>query len=74
MAEATENLVLEHLRAIRQDIGDMKAGMREIRTEIMNLRQQLHIIQGDGLRQEQIIASVSLDVDRIKTRLTLNDA
>jgi hypothetical protein len=74
MTEATENLVLEHLRSIRADIADLKNGQRLIREELIGLRNQFHIMQGDSLRSEQSIATLTVDIDRIKNRLNLNDA
>ena len=74
MVESTENLVLEHLRAIRGDVGDVKRDVRSIRDELLGLRNQLHIMQGDSLRYEQTIAAMTLDLDRIKSRLSLADA
>lgn len=74
MTEKTENLVLEHLRAIRADIGDLKTSVRSVRDEIIGLRNQFHIMQGDTLRQEQSIAAINVDLDRIKSRLSLTDA
>ena len=74
MSEKTENLVLEHLRAIRTDVGDLKTSVRAIRDEIIGLRNQFHIMQGDALRQEQNIATMNVDLERIKSRLNLTDA
>jgi hypothetical protein len=74
MSEPTENLVVEILRRIQADIADLKNGQRGIREELIGLRNQLHIMQGDALRQEQGIAALAVDVDRIKSRLDLVDA
>jgi hypothetical protein len=70
MAE-TENLVLEVLRRLQTDLADVKQGQRSIRDELIGVRQQLHAMQGDILRQEQDIAGILVQLDRIKTRLDL---
>jgi hypothetical protein len=72
--EETENLVLELLRALRADISSLKAGQRDIKSEIISVRNQIHSMQGDFLRQEKDLAIVRVDVERIKERLNLVEA
>lgn len=68
MAE-TDNLVLEILRRLQADMADLKQGQRSLRDELIGVRQQLHAMQGDTLRQEQDIAGILVKLDRIHTRL-----
>ena len=70
MAEV-ENLVLDILRRMQGDMADLKQGQRSIREELISLRHQLHIMQGDGLRREQEVAGILVQLDRINTRLDL---
>jgi chromosome segregation ATPase len=72
--EETENLVLELLRALRADISSLKEGQRDIKSEIISVRNQIHSMQGDFLRQEKDLAIVRVDVERIKERLNLVEA
>ena len=65
---------LDHLRAIRKELGVLKDGQRDIKDEIISLRKQVHAFQGDSLRRDQTMAALDLNVDRINTRLELNDA
>jgi len=74
MTENIENLILEHLRAIRTDIASLKDGQKELKAEILSVKKYLHNVQGDALRREQTIASIQVDIDRIKMRLDLSDA
>jgi predicted nucleic acid-binding Zn-ribbon protein len=69
----TENLVLEILRRLQTDMTDLKQGQRSLRDELIGVRQQLHAMQGDILRQEQDIAGILVKLDRINTRLDLAD-
>ena len=46
MAEQPENIVLEHLRALRADIGDIKGGMRTLKAE-MATKSDLHSLRAD---------------------------
>jgi hypothetical protein len=70
MAE-TDNLVIEILRRMQADMSDLKQGQRSLRDELIGVRQQLHAMQGDLLRQEQDIAGILVKLDRIHTRLDL---
>ena len=66
-----ENLVLDILRRLQSDMADLKQGQRSIRDELIGVRQQLHVMQGDSLRREQEIAGIQVQLDRINTRLDL---
>ena len=70
MAEV-ENLVLDILRRLQSDIADLKQGQRSIRDELIGVRQQLHVMQGDNLRREQEVAGILVQLDRINIRLDL---
>ncbi len=74
MAGETENLVLELPRAIRGDIADIKADMREF-------RERLGLIEGQVAGHYALYATLSHRLDRvvedvqlIKRRLDLVDA
>ncbi len=70
MAEI-ENLVLDILRRLQSDMTDLKHGQRSIRDELIGVRQQLHVMQGDNLRSEQEVAGILVQLDRINIRLDL---
>jgi predicted nucleic acid-binding Zn-ribbon protein len=55
MAENVENLILEHLRAIRSDVTAVCEDMRELKTRLSISEQQY--------------ASISSRIDRIEARL-----
>jgi len=57
MAEV-ENLVLDILRRLQSDMADLKQGQRSIRDELIGVRQQLHVMQGDNLRSDQEVAGI----------------
>ena len=57
MAEV-ENLVLDILRCLQSDMADLKQGQRSIRDELIGVRQQLHVMQGDNLRSDQEVAGI----------------
>ena len=73
-----ENLVLDQLRAIRGDIGDLR---REFRSELGDLRQRVssmerHLanLQGDVALVHQRLDHLSERFERIERRLEPNDA
>ncbi len=74
MSSDPDNLVPEQLRRVLNGQEDLKRGQRELRAEIIALRQSLNALQGDGLRREEVMAGLQLDMDRIKARLELTDA
>jgi phage head maturation protease len=74
MNEKVENLVLEHLRAIRADMARLSDDMRGLRTEMMSVR---HHTRGLELSQDVDrgdLASMKVRLDRIEKRLELADA
>ena len=73
MVNDPQEIVLEHLRAMRSDIGDIKLDVRDLKVGINALRTEVNALRGDILRQERSIAAVEIDVDRINTRLGLHD-
>jgi hypothetical protein len=46
VAEEPENIVIEHLRGLRKDIGDMKAEMAT-KSDLQSLRADLHSLRAD---------------------------
>ena len=52
MDDKTDNLVLEHLRAIRTDLGEVKTDLREVKTrlglllsDIEQIRKRLNLVE-----------------------------
>lgn len=74
MVEDAHELILDHLRHIREEIGALKAGQKELKEGQISIRDEIHSIRGDFLRQERAIAALESDFDRIKTRLDIVDA
>ncbi len=74
MTENTENLVLEHLRAIRSDTADLKNRITNIELQITAMGQQLaglttavYAIHGNRIDR------IESQLDRINRRLELQD-
>ena len=71
MTEGTENLVLEHHRAIRGDMTGVKDDIRTIRAGITAMRQQLSGVITLQDHDHGDIAALKARVDRIERRLEL---
>lgn len=74
MADEPHNLILEHLRELRQEQRQLIADIREVRDGQTSIRHMLVAMQSDDLRQEAMLAAVRADVDTIKRRLNLVEA
>lgn len=74
MTENTENLVLEHLRAIRSDIGDIKDRLTQVELNTAMLGQQLGALTTAVYSGKNETQDLRRRVERIEQRLNLNDA
>ena len=66
MTDETENLVLEHLRRIRETQENHSHKLDDLRAQMIHLRE-------DALRREKALAHLEADMERIKIRLDLRD-
>ncbi len=73
MVDDPHELILDHLRAIRQDLSEAKRERAELKDAVLAGREDVNSLRGDVLRIERGLAAVEVDVDRIKVRLDLSD-
>lgn len=71
MTDEVQNLVLEHLRAIRADIAKIKDDGQTMKVEMVALRQQVSSIQTIQEYDHAEIAAIKVRLDRIERRLDL---
>ena len=69
----TDNIILEHLRAIRTDISHIKSDVADIKEQFVSFRLREHANNGENLVRDRRLASVEADIDTIKKRLELID-
>jgi len=74
MTEATDNLVLEHLRAIRADISNLNSGMRDVRSRLSSIESYIATIHGDQTRTGLTIDDLVARIERLEKRSGLIDA
>ena len=71
--KVTNELLLEVLKQLQSDNVDMKRSLQYLKQSVLSVRNDVHSLRSDILRQEKALAAVEVDVDRIKTRLDLVD-
>ncbi len=81
MADEPQSLVLEHLRAIRADVGLLREGQAEIALRLGSLEQQVAglrrdfaDLRADFVRLESRVDRLDQRVERIERRLDLVEA
>lgn len=75
MTEAvTSELIYEVLKQVREDVAHIRRRVEEHDEQFIRLREDIHGLRGDTLRQERTIAAVQVDIERINKRLGLKDA
>lgn len=73
MVDDPQELVLEHLRYIRSHVDTIEKEQRELKFAVLSVKEQVNDVRKDMIRQERAMASVEVDIDRIKVRLDLVD-
>jgi archaellum component FlaC len=71
MTENVENLVLEHLRAIRADVGDIKERMNRVELRLSVMEQTLGSLYALAGSDRESLHGLTRRVERIERRLEL---
>ena len=74
MTENIENLILEHLRALRGDVAQVKDRLSTVELRLSSLESQVASLHGDFAIVHARIDRVEHRLDRIETRLGLISA
>jgi len=74
MAEISSDLILEILKALQRDSGEVKSNIGDIKAELNAIRGHLISMQQDVHNVYGILGRHDLHLDRIERRLELNDA
>ncbi|WP_026380087.1 hypothetical protein [Afifella pfennigii] len=73
MTDEPDNLILEHLRAIRGDMAKLADGMQTLSAEMTAIRQHFSGVVTIQEHDHSDIAALKLRLDRIEKRLDLVD-
>jgi hypothetical protein len=71
MNEKVENLILEHLRALRAEAASTAEEIRGIRSEMRSMKQHMAAFMAHETTQDGDIAAMKLQLDRIGRRLDI---
>ncbi len=74
MTETTENLVLEHLRAIRADISALNGNMRDVKARLASIESYIATLHGDQTRASLTIDDLAARIERLEKRAGLIEA
>jgi hypothetical protein len=73
MTENTENLVLEHLRAIRNILGDHGERLNRIELRLSTIEQTLGALYAMSGSDRETLSGLMRRIERIERRLELQD-
>jgi hypothetical protein len=73
MNEKVENLILEHLRAMRADVSSINDEIRGMRGEMRAMKQHMAGFMTQEVNQDGDIAELKHRVGRIEKRLELSE-
>lgn len=74
MAPEVENLLLEHMRAIRAQLDELARGQGELRGRVSSMERHLANVQTDIALIHQRLDEQGIRLDRIERRLELTPA
>lgn len=72
MAEE-HNLLLEHLRALRSDMTDVKSGIRGLKEEMVGMRHHMGGFLTHESVQDEEIATLKARIERLEDRMNISD-
>jgi hypothetical protein len=74
MAKESSNLVLEYLRALRMDMGELRADVRDMKGRLTSIEVSAANLHGDFAGQSARIDRIESRLERIGNRLNLRVA
>lgn len=70
----TNELLYEVLKKLQAGQAEMKATLGDVVTQLIRVREDISNLRSDDLRRERVQAQMDVRLERIETRLNLNDA
>jgi prefoldin subunit 5 len=74
MTNEIENLILEHLRALRGDIAALKADTRDIKARLASIETYIATMHGDQARTAVSLDDLAERVERLEQRTGIIEA
>jgi hypothetical protein len=70
----TDNIILEHLRALRADSADVKSDLREVKARLASIESYIATLHGDQARTGIKVDDLVTRVERLEKRTGLIEA
>jgi len=70
----TSELIYEVLKQLQAGQSEMKATLGGVVVQLIRVREDINNLRSDDLRRERVQAQMDVRLERIETRLNLNDA
>ena len=71
MSDQPGNLILEHLRALRDQIRRVELGIDGLRADMVEVKERLGLLEGQGSSLSRRTDRIAGDVEQIKRRLEI---
>ncbi|WP_276118203.1 hypothetical protein [Pararhizobium qamdonense] len=73
MNDVSSELMYELLKRIQNDLSSLKDGQKDMRQDMLSLRNQFHLLQGDVNTMRGSIVHIDDRLERIENRLELRE-
>jgi predicted nucleic acid-binding Zn-ribbon protein len=73
MSDVSGELIYELLKRVHSDVAALKEGQRDLRQDMISVRNQIHGLQGDVNALRATTSNLEIRLDRIETRLDLRE-
>ncbi|KQY20934.1 hypothetical protein [Rhizobium sp. Root483D2] len=73
MNDVSSELMFELLKRIQNDLSSLKDGQKDMRQDMLSLRNQFHLLQGDVNTMRGSIVHIDDRLERIENRLELRE-
>jgi predicted nucleic acid-binding Zn-ribbon protein len=71
--DVSSELMFELLKRIQNDLSSLKDGQKDMRQDMLSLRNQFHLLQGDVNTMRGSIVHIDDRLERIENRLELRE-
>lgn len=73
VTDVSNELMYELLKRIQSDVSGLKEGQKDLRQDMLSMRNQFHLLQGDFNSMRGSIGHIENRLDRIENRLELRE-
>lgn len=73
MTADIDNIILEHLRGLRADLGDVRSDMRDVKARLSSIESYIATLHGDQARSGIKLDELTQRIERLEKRTGLID-